>query len=319
MVAFDASGNVRWTVPGYGPKIATADGGVIAQAYDPDTEDFTGSSVTFDQNGSATGQMASLPTLSWFGNAYQVGSVDRIKALRYFFGGYWPFKQANLSGNGTAVLHQWFPDLPSCPDKGGICSGDLLWNAEVDLVRQRRNSADCSGAAQRNVFSKITDARGNPVTTDTFLKYIQHDPHFYNGATSTLDEKYALCGEHYAQDCQGNGLRVRDVFHDPTSGTTALTVTPSEPLKTFWQPKFTPPGKDVYGNPLDEGFGIGINATSYGVNIFNESLLLHETLHGMTALDEAGLQNALNSGNSPLSISKFIKNNVLSVCPTFNK
>jgi hypothetical protein len=28
MVAFDASGNVRWSVPGYTPQIATADGGV---------------------------------------------------------------------------------------------------------------------------------------------------------------------------------------------------------------------------------------------------------------------------------------------------
>jgi hypothetical protein len=73
LVAFDASGSVRWSVPGYGPKIATADGGVIAQAWDPGANDFTGSSVTFDQNGNATGQMASLPTYSWLGNAYQVG------------------------------------------------------------------------------------------------------------------------------------------------------------------------------------------------------------------------------------------------------
>jgi hypothetical protein len=29
MVAFDASGKVKWTVPGYSPDIATADGGII--------------------------------------------------------------------------------------------------------------------------------------------------------------------------------------------------------------------------------------------------------------------------------------------------
>jgi hypothetical protein len=28
MVAFDTSGNVKWTVPGYSPKMATADGDV---------------------------------------------------------------------------------------------------------------------------------------------------------------------------------------------------------------------------------------------------------------------------------------------------
>jgi hypothetical protein len=30
MVAFDAAGNVKWTMPGYNPDIATADGSIIA-------------------------------------------------------------------------------------------------------------------------------------------------------------------------------------------------------------------------------------------------------------------------------------------------
>jgi hypothetical protein len=50
MVAFDASGNVRWIVPNETPQIATADGGVIGQ-----------SGITYDQNGNATGMMA-MPT-----------------------------------------------------------------------------------------------------------------------------------------------------------------------------------------------------------------------------------------------------------------
>ena len=69
MVAFDATGNVRWTVPGYQPQIATADGGVIA------TDPNTGSAVTFDQNGNATGQLCSLPTYSWPGYVYQSSGV----------------------------------------------------------------------------------------------------------------------------------------------------------------------------------------------------------------------------------------------------
>lgn len=40
MVAFDASGNFRWTVPNEQPQIATADGGVIGQ-----------SGKTYDENG----------------------------------------------------------------------------------------------------------------------------------------------------------------------------------------------------------------------------------------------------------------------------
>jgi hypothetical protein len=94
---------VRWTVLGYEPKIATADGGVIAQAYDPATGDYTGAAVTFDQNGNATGQMASLPTYSWTESAYQVGSVEQIftniinRAISW-----WPTSGGNSSGNGTA-------------------------------------------------------------------------------------------------------------------------------------------------------------------------------------------------------------------------
>jgi hypothetical protein len=64
MVAFDQSGSVRSSVPGYQPKIATANDGVIATGE-------SGAAVTFDQNGNATGQMASLATYSWFGYAYQ--------------------------------------------------------------------------------------------------------------------------------------------------------------------------------------------------------------------------------------------------------
>jgi len=71
MVAFDQSGSVRWTVEGYTPQIATADGGVIA------TDD-SGAAVTFDQNGNATGQMNGLFTQSWRGNIYRQGSVERL-------------------------------------------------------------------------------------------------------------------------------------------------------------------------------------------------------------------------------------------------
>ncbi len=106
MVAFDATGSVRWSVAGYGPKIATADGGVIAQAYDPSTEDFTGPAVTFDQNGNATEQ-TNLPTYSWLGNAYQVGSVDQVAAMApYFALSFWPFEGGNASGNGSAYFRR---------------------------------------------------------------------------------------------------------------------------------------------------------------------------------------------------------------------
>jgi hypothetical protein len=93
MIAFDASGNVRWMVPNEQPQIATDDGGVIGQ-----------SGITYDSNGNATGQMGNLPTQSWTGNTYQVGSVDQI--LTNFVNlaiSYWPFAGGNASGNGSAA------------------------------------------------------------------------------------------------------------------------------------------------------------------------------------------------------------------------
>jgi hypothetical protein len=57
MVAFDASGDLLWSVANEQPAVATEDGGVVGQ-----------SGATYDANGHATGQM-SLPTYSWTGNA----------------------------------------------------------------------------------------------------------------------------------------------------------------------------------------------------------------------------------------------------------
>ncbi len=107
MIAFDQAGGVRWAVPNFSPLMATADGGVIA------TSDGV-SATTFDQNGSATGQMANMPTLSWRGDVYQLGSVERMAyppisappinmALSL-----WAWVGGNPSGNGTAARPWYF-------------------------------------------------------------------------------------------------------------------------------------------------------------------------------------------------------------------
>jgi hypothetical protein len=103
MVAFDEHGTVRWIVPGYGPKIATADGGVIAQAYKSgESGGFFGPAVTFDQNGNATGQMASLATYSWTGYSYQVGSVDQFVGSWYFLAATFLALDGGQYSSGTA-------------------------------------------------------------------------------------------------------------------------------------------------------------------------------------------------------------------------
>jgi len=97
MVAFDQSGSVRWTVEGYRPQIATADGGVIA------TDD-SGAAATFDQNGNATGQMGSLPVQSWTGNTYQYGStIQALLSPVEFASSFAASSGGNQSSNGTYV------------------------------------------------------------------------------------------------------------------------------------------------------------------------------------------------------------------------
>jgi len=312
MMAFDASGNVRWVVPNEQPAIATADGGVIGQ-----------SGITYDANGNATGQMGSLPTYSWFGYGYQVGSVDQVLANPlYLAASWWPFSKANNSANVAAVLNARFPPLPSCYDNGGKCPGplgprDLLWNAKNDLVNQLVPNSACSAAAQVNVFGRLKngDLYGKPITRESFVRYLQNQITFYNGATSTLDMAYALCPEGNKRTfCPGNTQTVEEKFAD-TSQTTAVTITPSYPFKSFWQPTFTSPETDSQGNVLYDGFGDGVDPRGLGINIYNESNLLHEALHGMTGLYDDELVDALGAGGGSFSISIYIKDNVLSKCP----
>jgi hypothetical protein len=99
LIAIDAGGALHWAVSGlYQPKMATADGGVIATAED-------GTPVIFDQTGSVTGVMASLPVQSWTGNTYQTGSVQQVLTNWINLAtSFWPSSGGNVSGTGTATL-----------------------------------------------------------------------------------------------------------------------------------------------------------------------------------------------------------------------
>ena len=80
MIAFDSSGNVRWTVPNESPQYATADGGVIGQ-----------SGITYDQNGNATGQGPPY-TQSWTYNKYQDGPLTQVAAMPTLLASTWAFQ-----------------------------------------------------------------------------------------------------------------------------------------------------------------------------------------------------------------------------------
>jgi hypothetical protein len=98
MVAFDQTGNIRWSVPGnWQPQIATADGGVIATQLDTNSNPIA--TVTFDQNGNATGQVSSQQIYSWKG-VYQNGSVDAVDDQGPNVGqSYGSVRKGNLTAN----------------------------------------------------------------------------------------------------------------------------------------------------------------------------------------------------------------------------
>jgi hypothetical protein len=63
------------------------------------------SGVTYDQNGNITGQLANMPTYSWLGNSYQIGSVDQVVTNWINLAVSWcPFAGGNPSRNGTASI-----------------------------------------------------------------------------------------------------------------------------------------------------------------------------------------------------------------------
>ncbi len=160
MSAFDASGNVRWNVPGYGPKIATADGGVIAQSTDPDTGEIT-STVMFDKDGNATGQMdLSSFIQSWTLNTYvgngqvQLAAIAPVPSAFSFAA----FQGGNPSGSGTDVRPRSGPqealnilttaNLTATPSCNAILTefANVAQVPEATLIRQLQTTAN--GARQ---------------------------------------------------------------------------------------------------------------------------------------------------------------------------
>jgi len=162
------------------------------------------------------------------------------------------------------------------------------------------------------------DVNGRPIDRDLFVAYLQDRITLYNGATSEAPMSWAMCPEGNKRlFCPGAVGTVRDRMED-TSETTAVTVSPSHPFKSFWQPAYTPPARGSNGtlvDPTEEGFGAGVDPSRNGANIFNEAILFHEALHGMTGLYDDEIEGILNLPGKSLSISIYVKDSVLSACP----
>jgi hypothetical protein len=271
MVAFDASGNMRWSVPDETPLIATADGGVIGQ-----------SGITYNQSGSATGQIANMPTYSWLGYAYRLGSVDLVLANLFPVATSWmAFQGANNSRNGTAAKQQAFAQLQSCTDPNlhppPSCPGprDAIFTAWYWL-KQRIGDSGRASSLDANVFHDSTGT-----TRQAFSSYLAlgQGPEFYDGPKSFT--KFRDAG------CPVDGT-VETLFRQSNNSNTcevsAITCRedPKKPLRAFFEPRAFNLNTAAPNDPDDAGI----------------ALLFHEAMHGFTKKMDADLQESLGCTKS---------------------
>ena len=172
MVAFDATGATRWTVPNETPQIATADGGVIGQ-----------SGITYDQNGNATGMIPNMPTQSWMGNAYTDGPVDSVAAALVDVAlSFNAFADGSPSPNGTAVKLVRSPMFIPFAVTGVTTANsyDITPAQRADVATYFVNTVGYLGPTQLALyplpFERATAARflGALGTTNTIVGYIDH-------------------------------------------------------------------------------------------------------------------------------------------------
>lgn len=195
-----------------------------------------------------------------------------------------------------------FPQIKSCKDDGvhPPCPREAIYNAFKDLTNKLAANQACAKAAQTAVFDKLKkDVNGFPLTTESFLRYVQRKmPQVFDGTKSTWAYKNALCGAGLSWCRLNTGdITVAEFF--AANKPTAVTETPSFPLLVFVSPN------DII---LDAD----------GANVTNEALVFHEALHGMTGKDDDGLMSVLRGlkdvGLPSIFISYYIADNVLISC-----
>lgn len=182
MMAFDASGGVRWAIPNYSASMATADGGIIATSgsvYDPTSGAFIqGPTSTFDANGNATNQLAMLPTQSWRGNAYQDGPLDQVAFLPLMAATIWSFAGGNPSSNGSPgrpwyFILNWQNDFTFTPNNPKIISS-LTTNITSSSVTTIKRVALKAFRDAYNIFP-VTVVEGSANTGDAQAIVMNHE------------------------------------------------------------------------------------------------------------------------------------------------
>jgi IPT/TIG domain len=293
MAKFDSSGNVAGVQSGYGPpQMATADGGVVTQ-----------DGTFFDSNLAVKSAVWSLPTYSWFNNAYS--GPQGLTSLISQGVSYAPVFNAvaggNRSQNGTATQEEWFPELASCPlapPGQPPCSKEAIRHALASL--RQKLSAPCATCSSL-VFNLVG------IDQSSLLKFLQLPPRLFDGTKSNLPRKQ-LCGlasglEGISKwaDCRFNGVtsgKVSDYMASAgdKGASSAMSQTPSdkgEGLMIFFDPR-------IICNVTDGS----------AKEMLNESLLFHESLHGSTGIQDVALENAFQEVDNP-GITYYLENNIV--------
>jgi hypothetical protein len=271
MIAFNASGSVRWMMGGYyEPSIATADGGVIAG--DP-----YGTTIVVDQNGSVTGQMASLPVQSWTANVYQSGSVQQVVApLLNIAVSWWPFARGNASGNDSASQQPWYAPLKSCPGAAVRCPKEAIESALSFLRALLRQPCP---ACQTWVFDKLPER-----TQASFSAYVSRKARLWDGTRSYVPANTALCRSGLWNQfvCKYGSESVHNYML--RTGTDVLAKTPSEAGE----------GMQVFFDPAESIFNVLSvpNPSEGDQGVTNQALLFHEALHGHPDKDDKGREDS---------------------------
>lgn len=274
MLSFDASGNVRWSVANEYPQIATEDGGVIA------LDGNTGSALTFDQNGSATGR-AALSTPSWKAQSYVVsgGVADVAQTPPQYASSFEPAVLGNLSENATSVPFLAFVEgLPLFASGGG------------STCRLSSNKAPLAGTVlQQYTSAKQALLAGNYLTSEACSTFFnaRGRASYFTLLTSAVTNQVPYDGNQTTISMYTAGLWVVPDENKPTF--------PSVWKKTAVCQNFTPgivaeaqtqlPANDVY---------INSNA-KVSQKYLTQSTILHEALHGITGMNDSALAEILGT------------------------
>jgi hypothetical protein len=276
--------------------------------------------VTVDNSGTETARSTDNGGIyGWLDGAYHVGSTDLWSGSRPSLAlSFAAIFLGNGSQNGTSIPQDPFPPLPQ-PQR------NYVWNAQKAILSLLAKPS-CWQTSQIIIFNKFRDFHKIQITSGTFSSYLSTRPGFYDGTRSSLPYRDAVCGEGGSWWRQFNcGTTPGSVAFFWEDGQTAETVTPSSPLKMFWQPTFTRSqdnvpagcGTDPGDLPCDGTWpGTGIDPDNNGANLTTMSTLFHESLHGITGLEDADIQKALGipQVGDTRNISLWILNHVLSVC-----